>query len=80
MAKKNGKGIVGFIDENGFDYKYIAGKMGISEKLLLKKLLGKTELRVDEAIKLIGILGIKDEEVDDILFDKFCETQESGAE
>lgn len=62
------------MDEKGLDVDEIAELVGVSSKLLHKKLRNKGELRLDEAMKLVDALGIGSDEVDEFLFPEFCET------
>lgn len=62
------------MDEKDLNVDKIAELIGVSSKLLHKKLRNKGEFRLDEAMKLVDALGIRSDEVDEFLFPEFCET------
>lgn len=72
--RKDKDNLLNEIDKKGFDFDKIAEMIGVSRKLLHKKLRNKGELRLDEAIRLVDALGMKGDEVDEFLFPKYCET------
>ncbi|GFI62075.1 hypothetical protein IMSAG049_01248 [Clostridiales bacterium] len=49
-----------FIDKSNLSYKEIADKMGISEKILMKKLENHDEFRSKEIQLLCSLLSIED--------------------
>lgn len=57
------------IDEKGIKRRFIAGKMGISESTLSKKLNGKNEFTVSEANTLSAIIQLSRTERNDIFFE-----------
>ena len=56
--------------KNGFTQKKVAGKIGISENSLSRKLAGKRDFTLTEVNKLISLLNLSDEKnIHDIFFE-----------
>jgi transcriptional regulator with XRE-family HTH domain len=57
------------IAEKGLFRRFIAGKMGISDSALSKKLSGKSEFTIGEVNSLSSIIQLNKRERDEIFFD-----------
>ena len=58
------------IDDKGVKRRFIAGKMGINEATLSKKLSGKNEFTVSEADALSSIIQLSVKERNEIFFER----------
>ena len=58
----------------------MAQRMNISLDAFNNKINGYTAINLNEAEKMIGILGIDSKDVNFYFFGKSCETQQKGAE
>lgn len=69
MIKINNSLLKQTIADKGYKLKYIAQQIGISSYGLALKLSGNSEFKVTEINKLIDILSLKPEEIEDIFFE-----------
>ena len=68
------------IKKKNYSYRLMAKKMDISLDAFNNKINGYTALNLNEAEKMIEILGINGKDVNHYFFGKSCETQQKGVE
>ena len=56
------------IDESGYKLAFVAAQCGLTYYGFLKKLNNETEFKASEMVILKGLLGLSDEERDEIFF------------
>ena len=65
------------IRRKNMSYRRLASAIGISTDAINNKLNGYTSFNLNEAEKIIEILGISSEEINRYFFGKYCETQQN---